>query len=322
MDQNADFSGIPQLDYEAWRVLIRSLCGQYNPEGVEPDVFTGWAVPVSVCGLTALDISCNAQRVERTHRDVRFDSVDHYFAVFLVAGQSAVIHNDQVVRLDVGDVVFVDGTRPVTYLSHKTGQQWRHLALQLPRQSVVSYLGFEPQGGLCRRSGTSAGRLLFELIRNPGKGEGPSLSPADSYLQLAVYDLVGALFAPSDASPVSRPTDKLFHRMRGVIKERFADPDFGPCEAADGTGISLRYLQKLFLERGTTCSEFIYSLRLEQAAHLLHRRASLGTCQPLSEIAYNCGFRDYAHFARKFRHRFGYAPGVHSTGHGVALAKQ
>src|SRR5260370_42240151 len=61
--------------------------------------------------------------------------------------------------------------------------------------------------------------------------------------------------------------------------------------------------------RGSTCSEFIYSLRLDHAARLLHRRASLATSQPLSEIAYACGFRDYTHFARRFRHRFGYPPG-------------
>ncbi len=27
----------------------------------------------------------------------------------------------------------------------------------------------------------------------------------------------------------------------------------------------------------------------------------MGPGQPLGEIAYACGFRDYAHFARKFR---------------------
>jgi AraC-like DNA-binding protein len=31
---------------------------------------------------------------------------------------------------------------------------------------------------------------------------------------------------------------------------------------------------------------------------------------PISEIAYVCGFRDYTHFARKFRHRFGHSPGA------------
>jgi AraC-like DNA-binding protein len=97
-----------------------------------------------------------------------------------------------------------------------------------------------------------------------------------------------------------------------VIKDGFYDPDFGPVEVAAEAGISLRYLQKLFTERGSTCSEFIYSLRLDHAARLLHRRALLGTGQPLSEIAYACGFRDYAHFARKFRHRFGNPPGAHA----------
>jgi AraC family transcriptional regulator, positive regulator of tynA and feaB len=76
-------------------------------------------------------------------------------------------------------------------------------------------------------------------------------------------------------------------------------------------GISLRYLQKLFTQRGSTCSELIYSLRLDHAARLLGRRESLRNGQPLSEIAYACGFRDYTHFTRKFRHRFGHPPGGH-----------
>jgi AraC family transcriptional regulator, positive regulator of tynA and feaB len=69
-------------------------------------------------------------------------------------------------------------------------------------------------------------------------------------------------------------------------------------------------------ERGSTFSRFISSLRLDHAARLLHRRAFLNTSQPLSEIAYACGFNDYTHFARKFRHRFGSSPGARAGGHG------
>jgi AraC-like DNA-binding protein len=53
---------------------------------------------------------------------------------------------------------------------------------------------------------------------------------------------------------------------------------------------------------------------LDHAARLLDRRAALGANQPLSDIAYACGFRDYAHFAKKFRQRFGHAPGAHAAG--------
>ena len=303
------------LDYEEWRDLLRAMCGRYYSEGIEPNSFSGWVRPVNVRGFTALDIGSNAQRVERTYQDVRRDSADHYFTLFPARGQLAMTHNDGTVRLAVGDVALVDAAQPVTY-SADNSNQWNTVSLSLPRQSLVSHLGFEPQGGLYRRSGTPAGRLLFELIRTSGNVEGSALSPADFYMQLVVYDLVGALFAPSEPLSGSRHADKLFARIRNIIKDGFADPSFGPNEVAAEAGISLRYLQKLFTEHGSTCSEFIYSLRLDQAARLLHRRRSLEVSQPLSEIAYACGFRDYTHFARKFRQRFGHTPGSHSESSG------
>jgi hypothetical protein len=27
------------MEYEAWRVMLRSVCGRYSPEGVEPNAF-------------------------------------------------------------------------------------------------------------------------------------------------------------------------------------------------------------------------------------------------------------------------------------------
>jgi AraC-like DNA-binding protein len=312
MFQSDDVSGAPQLDFGAWRDLLRAMGGRYYSKGTEPDAFAGWVRPVSFCGFTALDIGCNAQRIERTQRDARLDGVDHYCTVFQVAGQSGMTHNDQVVQLAVGDVAFVDASRPMAYFANNGSDGWNTLTLSLPRQSLVSHLGFEPQGGLYRRSGTSPGRLLFNLVRDADQAEGSAPSPADSYMQLAIYDLVGALFAPSEPWLGSRHADKLFARIHGIITDGFADPDFGPNEVAAEAGISLRYLQKLFTERGSTCSELIFSLRLDHAARLVNRRASLGTNQPLSEIAYASGFHDYTHFARKFRHRFGHAPGAHS----------
>jgi AraC family transcriptional regulator, positive regulator of tynA and feaB len=313
--ESADSVGTPKLDFEGWRAFLRASCGN-QPEVIDRTAFAGWVRPISVCGLAAaalkiecgfaaMDFSCSAYRSERTYRDVRFAGADYYYAVFQAAGRSVLTQNDEVVQLAVGDVALLDAARPAACFAGDS--HW--LRLQLPRQSLLSHLGCEPQGGLHARGETPAAHLLFDLVRNADKGEGSAVSPADSYMQLAVYDLLGALFAPPDPLVVSRHADRLFERIRHVIKDGFADPDFGPREVAAETGISLRYVQKLFTARGSTCSEFIYSLRLDHAARLLHRRASLATSQPLSEIAYACGFRDYTHFARRFRHRFGYPPG-------------
>jgi AraC family transcriptional regulator, positive regulator of tynA and feaB len=312
MPNPQDLLSAPQSDYEAWRDLVRSMSGRYYSEASEPDKFSGWVRPVPIRGFTALNIGSNARRVERTRRDIRLDGADHYFKIlFAAGGRLAMLHNDQAVQLAVGDVALVDSSRPATYCSDGD-ESWNIISLSLERQSVLSYLGFEPRGGVFRRSGTPAGRLLFDLVRTTVNVEDAAFSPADSYMQLAVYDLVGALFAPSEPGPGSRHTDKLFARIRDIIKAGCADPDFGSREVAAKAGISLRYLQKLFTERGLTCSEVMYSHRLDHAAQLLQRRRSLATGQCLSEIAYACGFRDYTHFARKFRQRFGCPPGIHA----------
>ena len=313
MPQSDDFLSTREFDCEGWRDALRPDWGQYNPAAdIRSKRFAGRARRRCSYGFVAMDISCNAHRVERTKRDVRLDGVDHYVAVFQVIGRSVLTQNNRQVQLVAGDVVLVDSARPLTYVIENSHGQW--FSLQLPRRALVCHLGVEPEGGLCKRGETRVGRLLFDLIREPAKAQSSAFSPAVSYTQLAVYDLVGALFVPSDPAPVSRHTDKMFVRICGIIKDCFADPDFGPCEAATEAGISLRYLQKLFTQRGSTCSDFIYSLRLDHAARLLDRRAALGANQPLSDIAYACGFRDYAHFAKKFRRQFGHAPGALAAG--------
>jgi AraC family transcriptional regulator, positive regulator of tynA and feaB len=324
MGGRADFVETSQLDFEGWRAFLRASCGN-QPEVTDPSAFAGWVRPLSVCGLAAaaLKIECgsaamdsgrNAYRSKRTQRDARFAGADYYYAVFQITGRSVLTQNEEVAQLAVGDVALLDAAQPAACFADYS--QW--LRLQLPRGSLVSHLGREPQGGAYARGGAPAARLLFDLVRSAAKGDGPASCAADSYMQLAVYDLLGALLAPSDPSHASRHADRLFARIRGVVKGGFADPDFSPREVAAEAGISLRYLQKLFTARGSTCSEFIYSLRLDHAAHLLHRRASLGTSQPLSEIAFACGFRDYTHFARRFRHRFGYSPGGRGEEHARA----
>jgi len=310
MHSSADLLGTLELSYEEWRDMLRPNWGLYTPDN--PKGFAGRVRSRRICGLNASDISNNVRRCERSQRDVRLDGVDHYYAVFQIAGRSTIIQNDQGATLAPGEVTLIDSTRPVTYLNDG-GEQW--LSLQLPRRSLISHLGFEPQAGFRGGPGTRAGRLLNQLILEGAEDNSLMSATADKYMQLAVYDLLGALFAPSNAVPASLHNDKLFRRVCEIIRDRFVDPDFGPCEVAIEAGISLRYLQKLFSQRSSTCSEFIYMLRLDHAARLLRRRRFLSPGLPISEVAYACGFRDYTNFARKFRHRFGHSPAAHAGDH-------
>ena len=121
-NSSGNILGPPHLDFETWKELVRTIGGRFNPEGIEPTAFTGSVRPISVCGLTAAVVGSNAHRVERTLRDVRLDGANHYFALFHVAGRSAMTHNDEAVRFDVGDVVLVDAARPVTFFNSNASE--------------------------------------------------------------------------------------------------------------------------------------------------------------------------------------------------------
>src|SRR5277367_1365126 len=210
MGPSDELNGEPALEYEEWKVLLRTLCGRYSPEGVEPKAFEGSVRPAHICGLEAVDLSCNAHRIERTYRDVRLDGTDHYGAIFQFAGRSTVVQNDRVTELSVGDVALVDSTQPVTYISENRPGRW--LGLNLPRQSLVSHLGLEPESGLCSHGQTPANRLLFHLVQEATDGHDLSPGLAEPYMQLAIRDLLGAIFAASDRPSVSSHSDKLFVR--------------------------------------------------------------------------------------------------------------
>jgi AraC-like DNA-binding protein len=242
------------MDYEEWRVQVRSVCGAYSPEGADPETFAGSIRPVSVWGCAGVVTSCDVHRVERTSRDVRLDGKDHYYAMLYLAGRTTMIQNDRVEELDAGDVALVDATQPVTYIAENRPVRW--LCVHVPRHSVIAHLGFEPEGGLCRRGQTPANRLFFQLVRDAVNECGPACASVEPYMQLAIYDLLGALFARPNLPSISSRTDKRFKQICNIVRDRFADPDLSPSQVATGAGISLRYLQQLFSVRNSLYTHY------------------------------------------------------------------
>jgi AraC-like DNA-binding protein len=280
------------LSKDEWIAFLRQSC---TNEIVAPKTkkFSGWFQPYSVYGLGALTAGSNIERINRTSQHARLDGLEDYSLIFQLKGRSAFDHVDQMHQLNAGDLILVDPTRPTTIFNEPGFV--RHLALHLPRQQMISHLGFEPKGDL-HRSGTSAGRLLLHLMRDALRGGEDSVAVPEQQMQLVVFDLLAALFTPDHSVRFLCHSEKLFARIRCSIEARFADPDLTPAIVASEARISMRYLQKLFSVRGTTCGETILSLRLGHASRLIQQRVLLRSERPLSDIALACGFLDYAQF--------------------------
>jgi AraC family transcriptional regulator, positive regulator of tynA and feaB len=288
-----DSTNIQNLGFEEVQSRLQSyVAAQIRVERDDLQAFRGWARPLSVCGLPGIDIrGTSVSRIERTERHVRLEGRDDYRVILVLADRLGVSQNERVADLTCGDLTLVESARPVDFFPRGYA---RSLSFRLPRQMVISNFGYEPRGAVASH-GTLSGKLIFQLAAEVLSGENPGSTQNDNYMRLAICDLLCAIFArpDDDAQSSSRHTAKLFARVRRIVRDSFANPDLTPAQVAAATGISLRYLQKLFTPRGTTCSHFIHEMRLDYAARLLHRRALQNERLPLSEIAFASGFRDY-----------------------------
>jgi AraC-like DNA-binding protein len=232
--------------------------------------------------------------------------MDRFTLLFPTSGRVTLVQNDRTTPVMVGDCALIDTARPISWVIASTLAQG--VTLTLPRQTVISQLGLEPEGNVRWKNDIPAVRLLSRLVLDAPEQCDDSSASAERYMQLAICDLLGAMLASSDLLNYSTHNEKMFRRLTDIVKNNFTDPGIRPRDVANEAGISLRYLQKLFTARGTTCSGFIQSLRLDHAARLVQFMNLTKSGQPLSDIAYACGFQDYTHFTRTFRRKFGHPP--------------
>lgn len=117
-----------------------------------------------------------------------------------------------------------------------------------------------------------------------------------------------ALTAPVDARKSNESSVRLAHlrRIMRAIENRLDDEALGPGTLAAELGLSERYIQKMFAERGETLSGVIRARRIATAQRRLLDPTRRGLS--IASIAFSVGFSDPAHFSRAFRNVTGLSP--------------
>lgn len=126
----------------------------------------------------------------------------------------------------------------------------------------------------------------------------------------ALHLLDGVCGAGQAAShgAVSETRLACWHRRRieAHIREHLADSELDVPQIAAALGLSVRYVHKLFVQRGEGVMEWVRAQRLEACRHEIAERGG----RSISEVAYSWGFTSAAHFSRAFRRRFGAPPSL------------
>jgi AraC family L-rhamnose operon transcriptional activator RhaR/AraC family L-rhamnose operon regulatory protein RhaS len=105
--------------------------------------------------------------------------------------------------------------------------------------------------------------------------------------------------------PLTAPS-ALAHRLAGVIKylESHIQEEIDFDEVSEKFHLSKRSFYRLLTSvTGQSPLAYLRTCRLKEAARLLQE-----TDRPVTEIAYDVGFRDSSHFSRRFHEMFGQTP--------------
>jgi AraC-like DNA-binding protein len=216
-------------------------------------------------------------------------------------GQMALRQGRREAVPEVGDGVLLVYRQP----SQLRFQDATYLSVRVPLQSLAMLVDVEAAAGRRIPGDTGALVLLRHYVASlPERLADPVLG---ALVATHVYDLMAlAIGASGESGEVARGRGARAARLQAIQAELARDPTLSVQEIARRQGVTPRYVQLLFEEQGTTCSEFATERKLDAARAML--RSPRFTGWSIAGIAFEAGFRDLSHFNRRFRRRFGVTP--------------
>jgi AraC-like DNA-binding protein len=210
-------------------------------------------------------------------------------------GRSFVVGNEECVLIDASQMYHFETSESAACTSVQLPHKWLRSWIAAPENCVANVVN----------ASTPWGRALLATL---------AALTADSIEDLVIpgevlSEQIASLLSQAIGGPpgqLSKSQRKLFPHIRQSLRAQAHDQMLTPAKLAHAHAISKRHLHSLFAAAGSTFSKDLMSVRLERAQSQLGDPRFVNVS--VSEVAWNCGFSDSSHFARRFHQRYGIAP--------------
>lgn len=263
--------------------------------------FHGSVHAYAVDGLTIMRVTSVEQDVARTHRLIGSFPAEVLKVLIEREGSAGIRQHGREAILTPGNMTVYDTTRPynVCQFAPFVADAVLIPRDRLPiRDDVLAALQRSP---LPARTGPGA---IFEAYLTQLWQRLPECSAPSAARCMAVLVELLATAVVDVAEPLS---DNALHASAVTwIGLHLSDPDLGPPAVAAATGLSVRYLHRLFADSGVTVACYIRAERLRRIKrdlenpHLQHRT--------IAAIGAHWGIPDAAHLSRLFKATFDLSP--------------
>ncbi|MFD5144675.1 helix-turn-helix domain-containing protein [Streptomyces sp. NPDC058401] len=256
-------------------------------------------------------VTGEAHEAVRPGRHIRADPSESLRVFRALAGEIHVHQDGRRGQASGPQIICCDTSRPYRLILprpfHLVEVQLphRHLGMSAADTAKLTATGW------CGRMG--AGALLSQLLAGL-HDHGTEIHSAVDRVGATVAGLTAAVLADrlrhvAAEDEVAR--HDLMLNIQGFIRARLSDPDLTPQAVAEHHNISLRYLQRIFQEHGTSPARWIRDERLARCRSELRdpRLEHL----PVGVIGERSGLYQASHFSRLFRDRYGLTPRGYRT---------
>ncbi len=244
------------------------------------------------------------QSVVRTQADVRKGSEEYAFMNLQVCGTCKAEQNGRQVVLEAGDLSLFDSISPYALNFDAPFEQ---LVVHVPRAWLTRF-GSDIGAMSARRirPATSIGDLLATGMHVlEGAISGVNDEAACAMANATLLMSIAALTAnPAESVGTKASAQHTYFRALAIIERYRCDRRVTPVQVAKLVGCSLRHLQGVFNDRGSTIDGAIWNARLRLASEMLIRDRQC----PITKIAWTCGFTSPSHFSASFRDLFDASP--------------
>lgn len=305
---------IPGDRFAFWREAVCDSFVQLGCDAPQAIDFNGCLKIARHSVLAISEVDGTAHSVVRRKRDIRA-AKGEYFLVSLQRQNTSRItqfHNQSLLK--PGDMGVYDSTHP--YLL-ELSDGFSKTVLQLPKDRLLERLPMADMMGGTRIDGQSGiGKLVRENILAFSEHMSASEGAVAALLQDTLIDLIATGLATTHGAQMdlSSPQQHLMMRARAFIASQIGDPDLDRTRVAAEVGISVRRLNGIFAEAGSSLAEEIRRKRLGSVANDL--RDPRFAAMSISAVAMNCGFNNLQHFSTAFKRAFGVSPRTYRGGAG------
>jgi AraC-like DNA-binding protein len=285
-------------------------CDLHTPMHIEPSDSRRFEADVSVGMIGPANIAEFVSRpatIERTNEHVARTKTHKYHFDVVVEGRSYLTHCGREIVLDESDFALVSTGSPGRFVLEGSN---RMVSIAVPAELVRRHIPFiEDICGLHMAGHAGLNHVVSTMITSIWR-QADSGFPARAGLNAlkALLDMAAASYEACYEVEGIEP--RRMHRrateLKKFIETNLRDHRLSPSAIADHFDISTRYVHTIFSKQGETVSSYILRRRIEECAHALAGRTL--NHKTITDIAFDWGFNNTAHFTRVFKQHVGQSP--------------